>query len=61
MNNTFPGTTNSDADTAELSPRSLPTKIKNLKVRASYEPPRVISFKTDTMTSLKPVTMMGNM
>jgi hypothetical protein len=51
----------SDKARAQPVARPLPHKVKKLLADAIYEPPKVISFPTDKMTKLTPVTMMTNM
>jgi hypothetical protein len=53
--------TKSDTARAEPRPGSLPERVRKLLADATYEPPKVITFPTDKMTKLTPVTMMGNL
>jgi hypothetical protein len=51
----------SDKARAEPGARPLPQKVQKLLADATYEPPKVISYPTDRMTKLTPVTMMANL
>jgi hypothetical protein len=54
----------SDEAAAESSVRPVSEKVQKLLDRATYEPPKVISFPTQGITSispLSPVTMMANL
>jgi hypothetical protein len=56
----LPKAKKSDKDGVEQDARPLPQKVKKLLAGATYEPPKVISFPTDQMTKVTPVTMMAN-
>jgi hypothetical protein len=51
----------SDKARAEEGARPLPQRVQKLLARANYEPPKVISFPTNGMTKVGPVTMMANL
>ena len=59
--NFFSKPNKSDKATADPASRRLSNELQKLVARGNYEPPKVISYPTKSMTKLKPVTMMSNL